>query len=86
MYFDSRKNLEVAINLFYKWDCYDTECTKTKPVCGSLTKIILERRKKWGHAYIRRHLVVVLVVLISTRIMKSSIRGIDQTYHDDALF
>lgn len=48
MYFDSRKNLEVAINLFYKWDCYDTECTKTKPVCGSLTKIILERRQKWG--------------------------------------
>lgn len=86
MYFDSRKNLEVAINLFYMWDCYDTECTKTKPVCGSLTKIILERRQNWVHAYIRRHLVVVLVVLISTRIMKSSIRGIDQTYHDDALF
>lgn len=48
MYFDSQMNLEVAINLFYMWDCYDTECTKTKPVCGSLTKIILERRQKWG--------------------------------------
>lgn len=43
MYFDSWKNLEVVINFFYKWDCYDIECIKIKLVCGLLIKIIFER-------------------------------------------